>query len=144
MKYLLDTCVISEMIRPFPKQQVTDWVEGRDERTLYLSVLTIGEIYKGISKLPESKKKNDIRLWMENDLRRRFEKRILNITEEIAGIWGEIQGKTEKEGRKMPAIDSLIAATAIFHGMTLVTRNTSDIENSGVPVLNPWESDIIL
>ncbi len=101
-------------------------------------MLTLGEIYKGISKLSESKKKSDIKLWMENDLRRRFEKRILEIGEDIAEIWGEIQGKAEKKGRKMPAIDSLIAATAIFHGMTLVTRNTSDIEISGVSLFNPW------
>ncbi len=139
MRYLVDTCVISETIKPFPKQQVTDWVEGRDEKKLFLSVLTIGEIHKGISKLPESKRKSDIRAWLENDLRRRFEKRILGITEDIARIWGEIQGNSEKEGRKMPAIDSLIAATAIFHGMTLVTRNTSDIEHSGVSLFNPWK-----
>ena len=126
------------MIRAFPNEQVTGWVESRDEKTLFLSVLTLGEIYKGISKLSEPKKKSDIKLWMENDLRRRFEKRILEIGEDIAEIWGEIQGKAEKKGRKMPAIDSLIAATAIFHGMTLVTRNTSDIEISGVSLFNPW------
>lgn len=138
MKYLIDTCVISEMIRPFPNEQVTGWIRSRDEKALFLSVLTLGEIHKGISKLPESKKKNDIRLWMRNDLCLRFQKRILGITEEIAKTWGEIQGKAEKEGRKMPAIDSPIAATAISHGMTLVTRNISDIEISGVSLFNPW------
>jgi hypothetical protein len=69
LKYLTDTCIISEIIRPFPNKQVADWLERRDEKTLFLSVLTLGEIYKGISKLPESKKKNDIRRWM-----RRIEK----------------------------------------------------------------------
>jgi predicted nucleic acid-binding protein len=80
LKYLTDTCIISEIIRPFPNKQVADWLERRDEKTLFLSVLTLGEIYKGISKLPESKKKNDIRRWMKDDLCRRFQKRILKKT----------------------------------------------------------------
>ena len=128
------------MIRPLPDQQVADWMESRNEETLFLSVLTLGEIHKGISKLPDSRRKRDIQQWMENDLRHRFEKRILGITTGIVKIWGEIQGKAERQGKKMPAIDSLIAATAIFHGMMMVTRNISDVEMSGVSLCNPWES----
>ncbi len=77
MKYLLDTCVISEVIKPSPNEQVVKWIADRDKETLFLSVLTIGELHKGINKLPESKKKTDIQLWMKYDLYKRFGKRIL-------------------------------------------------------------------
>jgi len=139
LNYLLDTCVVSEMIKPNPNQKVIQWIEEKDEKTLFLSVLTIGELWKGISKLPESKKKEEILLWMKNDLRQRFKKRILKLTEETAKVWGEIQGKAEKEGKKLPAIDSLLAATAIFHSMILVTRNVPNTEIETLSIINPWE-----
>lgn len=138
MKYLLDTCIISEMLKPFPNKQVIEWIEAIDEETLFLSVLTIGEIYKGINKLPDSKRKADIQRWMKHDLHQRFEGRILEINEETAKIWGRLQGKAEKAGKKMPVIDSLLAATAIFYDFILVTRNISDIEFSEASVFNPW------
>ncbi|MCP4347928.1 MAG: type II toxin-antitoxin system VapC family toxin [Desulfobacterales bacterium] len=141
MKYLLDTCVISEVIKPSPNEQVVKWIADRDKETLFLSVLTIGELHKGINKLPESEKKTDIQLWMKYDLYKRFGKRILGITEEIAIIWGKIQATSEKQGRKMPAIDSLLAATGIFHKLILVTRNTSDFEACEVSLFNPWDGD---
>ena len=139
MKYLLDTCVISEILKSNPNPKVVQWIGEKEEKTLFLSVLTIGEIWKGISKLPESKRKEEILLWMQTDLRQRFKKRILKFTEETAKIWGEIQGKAEKEGRKLPAIDSMLAATAIFHHMILVTRNVLDIQTDRLTVINPWE-----
>jgi len=138
LNYLLDTCVVSEMIKPNPNQKVIQWIEEKDEKTLFLSVLTIGELWKGISKLPESKKKDEILLWMKKDLRQRFKKRILKLTEETAKVWGEIQGKAEKE-KKLPAIDSLLAATAIFHSMILVTRNVPNTEIETLSIINPWE-----
>ncbi len=95
MNYLLDTCVVSEMIKPNPNPKAIQWIEEKNEKTLFLSVLTIGELWKGISKLPESKKKDEILLWMKKDLRQRFKKRILKLTEETAKVWGEIQGKAE-------------------------------------------------
>jgi predicted nucleic acid-binding protein len=114
------------------------WIKSRKEDSLYISVLTIGEICKGISKLPDSQKKKSLRNWIDNDLKKRFGGRILEITEEIATSWGEIQAKSEKEGKKMPVIDSLIAATAIKNNLTVVTRNVKDIENSGCKSINPW------
>ena len=139
MKYLLDTCVISELVSPRQNEKVVKWIQEKEENDLFLSVLTIGEIYKGIAKLPDSKKKRSLLKWVEDDLKKRFKGRILDITEEIAGQWGEMQGESEKKGRKMPVIDGLIAATAIEENLTVVTRNTKDIENSGAMIINPWE-----
>jgi len=139
LKYLLDTCVISELIKPEKNNKVVKWIKKRKESSLFISVLTIGEIQKGISKLPDSHKKEYLKTWVDNDLKKRFAGRILEITEEIATSWGEIQAKSESEGKKMPVIDSLIAATAIKNNLTVVTRNIKDIENSGCKSINPWE-----
>ena len=139
MKYLLDTCVISELIKKEKNNKVVKWIKKRRESSLFISVLTVGEIQKGISKLPDSHKKEYLKTWIDNDLKKRFAGRILEITEEIATSWGEIQAKSESEGKKMPAIDSLIAATAIKNNLTVVTRNEKDIENSGCKSINPWE-----
>jgi len=139
LKYLLDTCVISELIKKEKNNKVVKWIKKRKESSLFISVLTVGEIQKGISKLPDSHKKEYLKTWIDNDLKKRFAGRILEITEEIATTWGEIQAKSESEGKKMPAIDSLIAATAIKNNLTVVTRNEKDIENSGCKSINPWE-----
>jgi len=101
--------------------------------------LTVGEIHKGISKLPESKKKESLQSWVKNDLKKRFAGRVLEITEEIATLWGEIQGKAEKDGKRMPVIDSLIAAAALKNNLTVVSQNVKDIENSGCKIINPWD-----
>jgi len=139
MKYLLDTCVISEIIRPRPSKKVTKWIKKEDESNFFISVLTIGELHKGIEKLAESKRKEKLHNWVENDLKERFWNRIIDIDIQVAMIWGKIQGMTERIGKPMPAIDSLIAATGITHHLTVVTRNTSDMRESGVVLLNPWE-----
>ena len=139
MNYLLDTCVISELIKERPSTRVVEWVRGINENFMFLSVLTIGEIHKGIRKLPVSKNRNTLREWVSKDLCQRFENRILSVSMEIAGIWGEIQGNAEKKGEKIPVVDSLIAATAIAHALTVVTGNAVDMEKTGVPIYNPWE-----
>lgn len=119
--------------------KVVTWIKNAKENHLFISVLTIGEIHKGISKLPESQKKESLKSWVDNDLKKRFTGRVLEITEDIATFWGEMQGKAEKDGRKMPVIDSLIAATALKNNLTVVTANVKDIENSGCKIINPWE-----
>ena len=139
MKFLLDTCVISEIIRQKSSRKVIEWIKKEDENNLFISVLTLGELHKGIEKLAESKRKEELHNWVENDLKERFWKRIIDIDIQVAMTWGKIQGITERVGRPMPAIDSLIAATGITHHLTVVTRNTSDIRESGVALLNPWE-----
>ena len=139
MNYLLDTCVISELVKTMPDLRVEKWIRSQDEENLFLSVITIGEIQKGISKLPKDRrKKPKLQNWLTNELRERFRDRILEITLETALVWGQILGTCEKNGVTLPAIDSLIASQGIFHKMTIVTRNISDMEPSGVSLFNPW------
>ena len=104
-----------------------------------MSVLTIGELQKGVSKLEESRNKQTLIQWVESDLIKRFENRILPVTDSVAKKWGKIQGKAELEGKKMPVIDSLIAATGLVYDFEVVTRNTTDMEISGVRLFNPWQ-----
>jgi len=139
MKFLLDTCVISEIIRQKPSRKVIKWIKKEDESNLFISVLTLGELHKGIEKLPESKRKEKFHNWVENDLKERFWNKIIDIDIQVAMMWGKIQGMTERIGRPMPAIDSLIAATGITYHLTVVSRNTSDMKESGVELLNPWK-----
>ncbi|MBN4054333.1 type II toxin-antitoxin system VapC family toxin [Nitrospira defluvii] len=139
MKYILDTCVISELAKLAPNKKVISWVTQNDEEDFYLSALTFGELHKGISKLSSSKRKENLHRWVEYELKERFENRIIDIDLKVAKVWGEIQGKAELKGRPMPAIDSLIAATGAAHDLIVVTRNTSDMKQSGISLLNPWE-----
>jgi len=139
LNYLLDTCVISELVKTMPDLRVEKWIRSQDEENLFLSVITIGEIQKGVSKLPKDRrKKPKLQNWLTNELRERFRDRILEITLETALVWGQILGTCEKNGVTLPAIDSLIASQGIFHKMTIVTRNISDMEPSGVSLFNPW------
>jgi len=139
VKYLIDTCVISELAKAAPNEKVASWAAQIDEEEFYLSSLTFGEIHKGISKLLPSKRRERLHQWVECDLKERFRNRIINIDLEVAKVWGKIQGQSEVQGHPMPAIDSLIAATGVAHGLIVVTRNTVDMERSGVSLLNPWE-----
>lgn len=141
MNYLLDTCVISELVKTKPDLRVVQWIRSQDEENLFLSVITIGEIQKGISKLPDGrKKKQQLQNWLNTELQERFKDRILEITIGTARIWGQVLGACEKKGVILPAIDSLIASQGIFHKMTIVTRNVSDMKPSGVQLFNPWET----
>ena len=140
MNYLLDTCLISELSKSKPDKKVVDWVLSKNETGFYISVLTFGELHKGIEKLPESKKKEELQIWIEGELKDRFQNRIIGIDMRVSILWGKIQCVAEKKGKPMPAIDSLIAATGIAHDLIVVTRNVSDMEQSGVRLLNPWEN----
>lgn len=139
MKYLLDTCLISELVKKEPNPGVVNWLDEQDEQTLFLSVLNLGELQKGISKLPDGTKKDELQAWIGLDLVERFAGRILDIDLETAICWGRIQGEAERAGEKLPVMDSLIAATAAAHGLVVVTRNVRDMERCGVRVCNPWE-----
>lgn len=138
MKYLLDTCFISELIRKEPNPGVSNWLQDKDEFSLFLSILTIGEIKKGISKLPDSKKKKELENWLIK-LESRFEERILPIDTEVARKWGQVQGELEQKGEPMPSIDALIASIALVHNLAIVTRNGKDMKKSKVEIVNPWE-----
>jgi predicted nucleic acid-binding protein len=140
MNYLLDTCLISELAKSEPHKKVVDWVLSENETSFYLSVLTFAELHKGVEKLPESIKKDALRIWIEDELKKRFQNRVIGIDMHVSVIWGKIQCVAEKKGKPMPAVDSLIAATGIAHDLTIVTRNVTDMEQSGVKLLNPWSN----
>lgn len=139
MKYLLDTCVISELIQSRPAPGVVSWVNAQLEDHLFLSVITMGELRKGVDLLPAGAKRRRLHTWLDSDLEVRFSDRWLPISLDVAGCWGVILARAQTTGKTVPAIDGLIAATAIAHGCTLVTRNTRDMIHTGVSLLNPWE-----
>jgi len=138
MSFLLDTCVISELVAKQPNPAVLQWVDSVDENMLFLSVITIGEIKRGIEKLPDSKRKSMLQDWLEDDLLIRFREKILPIDAAVMLVWGQLAADLEKQGKPMPAVDSLIAATCLQGRLDLVTRNEGDFVNSGVTVINPW------
>lgn len=138
MKFLLDTCLISELVSKVPNAAVLKWLDARDEQSLFLSVITLGELQNGISRLSTGPRKDDLQAWIEHDLIERFAGRILDLDLEMALIWGKLLGEAELKGGKLPVMDSLIAATAIAHGMVVVTRSVIDIERCRAKVFNPW------
>jgi predicted nucleic acid-binding protein len=138
VKYLLDTCLISELVKKEPNPAVVKWLDEQDEQSLFLTVLNLGELQKGISKLPVGKKKDELQAWVALDLVERFTGRILEIDLETALLWGKLQGESEQAGEKLPVMDSLIAATATAHGLVVVTRNVKDLERCGAKIFNPW------
>ena len=137
--FLLDTNVISELVKPRPEGNVTAWIEGTDESLLYLSVLTLGEIRRGIATLSQSRRRATLEAWLDKDLRARFEDRILAVDQEVADRWGLLTAAARNSGIVLPVIDGLLAATALEHNLTLVTRDTGQIPSMGVAVFNPWQ-----
>jgi predicted nucleic acid-binding protein len=139
MKYLLDTCVISELVARQPNPKVIDWVDGIDPDSTYLSVITLGEIRKGIEKLPNSRRRETLQVWLTQDLLARFNGRILSIEIKVALTWGQLTGALEARGKRMAAMDSLLAATASYYHCSLVTRNVDDFQHAGIAMVNPWD-----
>jgi toxin FitB len=139
--FLLDTNVISELMKPRPEGNVTAWIEGTDESLLYLSVLTLGEIRRGIATLHQARRRATLEAWLDKDLRARFEDRILTIDREVADRWGLLTAAARNNGIVLPVIDGLLAATALEYNLTLVTRDTGQIPSMGVAVFNPWQKN---
>ena len=139
MSFLIDTCCISELTKKSPDRNVVSWFSRHDETEMYLSVITFGELVKGVEKLSESKKKAELIHWVNSDLRQRFRNRILDISLAEVKKWSEVLTECEVKGTPIPAIDALIASTALVHDVTVVTRNTSDMQPSGVAIVNPWK-----
>ena len=136
--YLLDTNCVSELVRLKPDLRVTAWMEAADETLLYLSVLTLGEIRKGLAGLPQGRRRTQLETWLDVELRARFAGRILPIDVAVADRWGLLAAGAKKDGKALSTIDGLIAATALHHNLTVVSRNASDFANVRVQVLNPW------
>jgi len=138
VSYLLDTNCLSEPIREKPEPRVLSWLDAVDESQLYLSVLTLGEIRKGASALPESRRSH-LEVWLERQVKVRFAGRILPINDDIAERWGWLAAEAKIRGRSLPVIDGLLAATALHHNLVLVSRNVTDFLATSVPILNPWQ-----
>ena len=138
--YLLDTNCISEFVRIQPEPAVVAWMEAADETLLYLSVLTLGEIRKGLAGLPQSKRRTHLETWLETELRVRFAGRILPIDAGVADRWGSLAARAKSEEKALATVDGLLAATALHHNLTVVSRNVNNFKNTHVPVLNPWKA----
>jgi len=137
--FLLDINVISELIRPKPEPKVCSWLETVDEGLLYLSVLTIGEIRKGISSVSNSTRRTKLEAWLDHDLAIRFSGRVLPIDQPVADRWGRLAGNAAAKRSPLPVIDGLLTATALQSDLVLVTRDASHVATTGVPFFNPWE-----
>jgi len=135
MSYLLDTNIVSETVRRNPNKAVVAWLDPLPGEALYVSVLTLGEIRKGIETLADRKRREKLRLWLEHELSAWFEGRVLPIDLAVADRWGRLLAEV---GRSVPTIDSLLAATALHHELRLVTRNSRDFQYPGVEVINPF------
>ena len=135
MSYLLDTNIISETVRRTPNKKVIAWLEHIPAEALYVSVLTLGEIRKGVESLADEKRREKLRLWLEHDFPAWFESRVLSVDLAVAERWGRLLAEV---GRSVPTTDSLLAATALHHDLRLVTRNSDDFEYPGLEVINPF------
>jgi predicted nucleic acid-binding protein len=137
--YLLDTNVVSELMKPRPNTRVAAWIDSTPEELAHLSVITIGEIRKGIDLLDEDQPRRALlQTWLDRDLRLRFAGRLLPFDDGVAERWGQLEAVAKRQRLTLPTIDAQLAATALHHGLTFVTRNTGDIRPTGVPVFNPW------
>jgi predicted nucleic acid-binding protein len=138
--FLLDTNCVSELVRVRPEPRVLEWLEAVDESLLYLSVLTLGEIRKGLAVLASGRRRTRLEAWLEVDLRARFSGRILAIDAAVADRWGWLTAQAKRKGTPLAVIDGLLAATALHYNLTVVSRNETDFANAEVPVWNPWAS----
>jgi len=142
--YLVDTNIPSELTRENPDARVEAFLAKAGRESVFLSVLTIGEICKGIANLPPSQKRTGLQDWLDHRVRSWFARRILPVTEEIAERWGFLASAAKQRGTPLAVVDGIIAATALHHGLTLVTRNDKDFAGLGVKILNPWDEEITI
>lgn len=137
MSFLVDTCAISELVRPRPEPAVVRWFDDIPASALHVSVLTLGEIRRGVEGLADGRRRARLAAWLESELPAWFEGRVLAVDGGVADEWGRL---TARAGRPLPAVDSLIAATALHHRLALVTRNTADFAAvADLDIVNPWE-----
>ena len=136
MNYLLDTCVLSEFTRHQPDKRVMDWLISIEK--LFISVITIGEIQRGIERLSDSHRKTELLIWMNNGLMTRFAERMVTIDAATMFLWGSMVARLETAGQKMGVMDSLILASALHNNLIVATRNVADFLPGGVQVINPW------
>lgn len=140
MRYLLDTSVISEFRKPQPNPQVVAWLNSVDQESIYLSVVTIGELKRGIDRLGDEARRRALQTWLVDDLLVRFAQRVAILDVPVLLAWGSLLARLERAGKTIPAVDGLIAATALQGSFVLVTRNVSDFQHAGLQLFNPWEN----
>ncbi|WP_067847399.1 type II toxin-antitoxin system VapC family toxin [Nocardia lijiangensis] len=136
--FLLDTCAVSEWVKPQPNPGLVQWLDEADEDRLHLSVITLGEIRKGVELLSDAGRKQRLVEWLTLSLIGRFERRLLPVDEAVAHAWGRMLARVKTEGRSVDATDALVAATAESHGLEVVTRNVRHFSATGVTVVCPW------
>jgi len=141
VNYLLDTCVLSEFVKSTPNDAVLAWFDARAENDLFVAAMTLAELRRGVAKLPTSRRKSALSLWLDQ-LQASFSHRILPFTVDTASYWGEMCARLEAVGQPMAAFDSIIAATAVEHGLTLVTRNVQDFAAAPLMLMNPWDEPL--
>lgn len=141
MSYLLDTNVVSEWARSRPEPRVVAWLADVDEDRVFLSVITLAELRRGVDLLPRGKRRDDLETWLTEDLLVRFEARVLDVTPAIAREWGAISAQSQRRGRPIGVMDAFVAATARVHELIVVTRNDGDFRSVGVELLNPWTDE---
>lgn len=138
--YLLDTNIPSEFSRERPEPRVVQWLKAQPVTRLFLSAVTIGEIRKGLTVLPQGRRRTELEVWFHTDLLIWFSDRILPVTQSIADRWGVIDGQCQLKGTPLNTADGMIAATALEHDLTVVTRNVRDFSGLGIDVFNPWDT----
>lgn len=135
MSFLIDTCVLSELVKPRRSSQVSLWFEDTPKTSMFVSVLTLGEIRKGIMMLGRGQRRLRLNTWLETELPMWVGDRILPLDANVADMWGRLMARC----KKLPVVDGLIAATALSHSLTVVTRNETDFASTGVELVNPWK-----
>lgn len=138
MTFLLDTNVVSEWVKQRPNAGVVRWLAEIDEDRVFLTVITLAELRHGVDRLPDGTRRRGLDAWLRHDLPQRFEGRILSVEPRIADRWGEVMARRQAAGRPIGVMDAFIAATAIVHELTLVTRNTADFKSTVEQIVNPW------
>jgi toxin FitB len=138
--FLLDTNIPSELIRTHPDPRVVEWVRNQNDKSLFLSAVSVGELRRGFTIVPASERRTRLERWFENELLVWFEGRILSVTKTVADRWGVLDGECLLRGTPANTADGMIAATALEHDLTVVTRNVRDFAGLGVTILNPWDA----
>ncbi len=140
MSFLLDTNVVSEWVKPQPDRGVIAWLAEADENAVFLSVVTLAELRRGVDRLPDGRRRERLEVWLRDDLPLRFTGRSLGVDDAIADAWGRLVARSDAAGRPIGAMDGFIAATAAVHGLTLVTRNVADFRDVLPTIVNPWSA----
>lgn len=141
MSYLLDTCVLSEFTKPRPSAAVDRWAAQVSDSAQFISVLTLGELEKGVRRLAAGRRRRELERWLV-ELEDRLASRTLPVDPRVARLWGRLSAEMEMLGRPLPVIDALIGATALVHGLSVVTRNGSDVGRTGATIVDPWAGSI--